>query len=185
MRISPNSVIVLSVKPIAHSPVSAPSTTMPMNPAVMMATRQPISSRLTRATASRPVSRLPVSEESWRSTPVAKSAVIDGGVAVGERVVGELTVDEVGELQHVEVGGVGADQADRNRLLVAAGFERHPGEPGDSGLVAGLGDQVADFGDLDLGGLLQCRGEPAGLPLEVDGRGVGSVRRPTRVRRTG
>ncbi len=76
MRINPNRVIVLSVKPTARRPVSAPSSTMPMKPAVIIATRQPINSRLTIATANNPVSRLTVSEESWRSTPVAKSAVM-------------------------------------------------------------------------------------------------------------
>ena len=76
VRISPNSVIVFSVKPNANRPVNAPSTTRPMNPAVMTATRQPMSRRLTKATASSPVSRLPERDESWRSTPVAKSAVM-------------------------------------------------------------------------------------------------------------
>ena len=146
---------------------------MPMKPAVMTATRQPISSRLTSATASKPVSRLPESDESCRSTPVAKSAVIDRRVAVGEGVRSELAVDEVAELEDVLVGRIGADQSDRDGLLVAARLEGDTGESGDPRLVARLGDQVADLGGLDLHRVLQCRGEGAGLALEVGRCGVG------------
>ena len=159
VRISPNSVIVFSVNPIANRPINAPEHHEAHEPRRDDGDTPADEQEADEGDGDQPGEQIARERRELAIDAGGEVGRDDGRISVRERVRGELGVDEFAEFEHVLVGPVGTDQPDRDGLLVAAGLEGDPGVAGDARFVARFGDQIADLGDLDLGGVLERGGQ--------------------------